>query len=91
MKNRKSYCGQLMKPLIVFLILTLSLQNITAQKTELFLKDYGIQSVKDATPIVVNALKVCKEKNISKLSFPKGIYHFYPTFAPDKFSSYRFS
>ena len=85
MKNRKSYCGQLMKPLIVFLILTLSLQNITAQKTELFLKDYGIESVKDATPIVVNALKICKEKNISKLSFPKGVYHFYPTFAPDKY------
>jgi len=72
-----------MKTFIIFLILTLSLQNITAQKTELFLKDYGIESVKDATPIVVNALKVCKEKNINKLTFPKGTYHFYPTFAPD--------
>ena len=85
MKYRKSYCGQLMKLLIVFLILTLSLQKISAQKAELFLKDYGIESVKDATPIVVNALKVCKEKNISKLSFPKGVYHFYPTFAPDRY------
>ena len=74
-----------MKTFIIFLILALSLQNITAQKTELFLKDYGIETVKDATPIVVNALKVCKEKNINKLSFPKGVYHFYSTFAPDKY------
>jgi hypothetical protein len=49
------------------------------------LKEYGILSAIDATPIVINALKDCKSKNIKKLSFPKGVYHFYPTFAPDKY------
>lgn len=50
------------------------------------MKDYNIEGVKDITPIVVEALKKCKEEGISKLIFPKGTYHFYPTFAPEFFS-----
>ena len=26
-----------------------------------------------------------KENGVGKLSFPKGVYHFYPTFAPDHY------
>lgn len=49
------------------------------------LGDYGIKDAEDATPIVVEALKKCKEEGISKIEFPKGTYHFYPTFAPERF------
>ena len=56
--------------------------SINAQKV-LNLNDYNIQSAKDATLIVVNALEKCKEEGITKLIFPKGTYHFYPTFAPE--------
>lgn len=49
------------------------------------LGDYGIQNAKDATPIVVEALKKCKNEGISKLVFPNGTYHFYPTFAPERY------
>ncbi len=49
------------------------------------LKDFNIENVKDVTPIVVKALEQCKNEGISKLIFPKGTYHFYPTFAPEMF------
>ncbi|TLX75616.1 hypothetical protein E9993_08640 [Labilibacter sediminis] len=57
----------------------------TTISEELNLKNRGIEDVKDMTPVVVEALKECKEKGIRKLSIPKGIYHFYPTFAPDRY------
>ena len=66
MKMLKNYCSQFLKITFVFLIINSSFQKLAAQETELLLKDYDIESVKDATPIVVNALKVCKEKNIKK-------------------------
>jgi len=43
----------------------------------------AIDSVEDVTPLVVEALSICKEKGYSGIIFPKGIYHFYPTYAPD--------
>ncbi len=49
------------------------------------LNDFGIKITKDATPIVAEALKKVKEEGISKLVFPKGTYHFYPTFAPERY------
>lgn len=55
------------------------------QTDELNLGEMGIVESNDATPIVVQAISVCKEKGINKLIFPKGTYHFYPTFAPDRY------
>ena len=52
----------------------------------LHMKDYKLEGVKDITPIVVEALEKCKKEGISTLLFPKGTYHFYPTFAPEFFS-----
>ncbi|WP_445748583.1 alpha-1,3-galactosidase-related protein [Polaribacter sp.] len=49
------------------------------------MKDFNIEGIKDITPIVVQALEKCKEEGISTLQFPKGTYHFYPTFAPEFF------
>jgi len=49
------------------------------------LAELGIENTNDATPIVVEAIKKCKKEGIRKLIFPKGTYHFYPTFAPDKY------
>ena len=47
------------------------------------LKDFTFEGVEDVTPIVVEALEKCKKEGISTLQFPKGTYHFYPTFAPE--------
>lgn len=49
------------------------------------LKDMDIENAKDATPIVITAIKKCATDKIKKLEFPKGTYHFYPTFAPDRY------
>ena len=47
------------------------------------MKDFNIQGIKDVTPIVIEALEKCKKEGLSTLSFPKGTYHFYPTFAAE--------
>jgi hypothetical protein len=60
-------------------------QTKKATKQSLNLKDLGIVNASDATPIVVDAIKKCAKEGIKKLEFPKGTYHFYPTFAPDKY------
>ena len=43
----------------------------------------GIADAEDATPIVVEALEICKKEGYTGIRFPKGKYHFYPTYAPD--------
>ena len=53
--------------------------------SELSMTKYNIEHLDDATPVVVQALTECKTRGIKKLVFPKGVYHFYPTFAPDKY------
>jgi len=53
--------------------------------SEINLIDRGILESSDVTPLVVQAINECKERGISKLIFPKGTYHFYPTFAPDRY------
>jgi hypothetical protein len=65
-----------------FLFALLALSSVYSQKV-LDLKDFDIEKHKDVTPIVVEALKKCKNEGISKIVFPKGTYHFYPTFAPE--------
>jgi len=67
---------------VFVIILLFSGLNGFGQKV-LNIADYNIQQSEDATPIVVEALKKCKDEGISKLIFPKGTYHFYPTFAPE--------
>ena len=72
-----------MKKAFILLLLFFS-ANFFAQKT-LFLKKSDLGKDKDVTPVVVSALKKCKEEGYNKLVFPKGIYHFYPTFAPERY------
>lgn len=67
-----------------FVFLLLSVVGVHAQKV-IHLSDYNIQNEKDATPIVVKALKKAKEEGASKIVFPKGTYHFYPTLAPERY------
>lgn len=78
----KSFRSFLNRITILFLLLTGISTN--GQKV-LNMKDFSIENVKDVTPIVVEALEKCKKEGFSTLSFPKGIYHFYPTFAPERY------
>lgn len=66
----------------LFFVLNNGCKN-TATKQSLNVEELGIGNTNDATPVVVEAIKKCKEDGIRKLEFPKGTYHFYPTFAPD--------
>ncbi len=79
-RRRKCFC----KVFIVSFILWLPSLGCIGQKV-LDLREYDIENIKDATPIVVKALKKCKEEGFSKLVFPKGTYHFYSTFAQERF------
>ncbi len=82
------------KSSILLLLLSVSIFSIYAQvvipknkiaSKQLNLHSFDIENAKDATPIIIEALKKCKKEGIKKLLFPKGTYHFYPTFAPDKY------
>lgn len=76
------------KQVIILLFLLFALNN-GCKNTEaiksLNLSEFEIENSSDATPIVVEAIKKCKKDGIRKLEFPKGTYHFYPTFAPDRY------
>lgn len=81
------------KQIIVLLFVLFGLSNGTkaqlknAKKPSLNLNSLGITNASDVTPIVVEALKKCKKEGIKKLEFPQGVYHFYPTFAPDFYAA----
>lgn len=74
--------NHIIKLLLIMIFFHLTVLPTYGQKV-LNLKEYAIENTEDATPIVVEALKKCKEEGINKLVFPKGTYHFYPTFAPE--------
>ncbi len=71
--------------LIIFGFIFLSQVFVSYGQKVLDLKHFNISEAKDVTEIVVAALEQCKEEGISTLVFPKGTYHFYPTFAPERF------
>lgn len=76
------------KQVIILLFLLFVLNNGCIRKDaelSINLKDFDIENSSDATPVVVEAIKKCKKDGIKKLEFPKGTYHFYPTFAPDRY------
>jgi hypothetical protein len=82
----------MMKKITIALVLSVLLNTGCNKAKEdssvvstLYLKVFGIENTNDATPVVVEAIKKCKKDGIVKLEFPKGIYHFYPTFAPDMY------
>lgn len=74
---------------VIILLFLLSVLNNGCRKKEAIqsinLKEFDIENSSDATPVVVEAIKKCKKDGIRKLEFPKGTYHFYPTFAPDRY------
>lgn len=39
---------------------------------------------KDATPGIIEAVRLCRQKKASRLSIPKGTYNFYPDYAIEK-------
>ena len=47
--------------------------------------DYGIVGAKDATPALLDAIEAAHEKRADHLVIPKGIYHFYPERAFQKY------
>lgn len=70
--------------ILLIFVISSSCKNMTTEST-LNLKAFGIENASDATPIVIEAITKCKKEGIKKMEFPKGTYHFYPTFAPDKY------
>ncbi|MCD6367353.1 MAG: right-handed parallel beta-helix repeat-containing protein, partial [Bacteroidales bacterium] len=70
--------------LLLYGYLTNGCKNAVSEQ-RINLAELGIENTNDATPVVVEAIKKCKKEGIRKLEFPKGTYHFYPTFAPDKY------
>ncbi|WP_027138666.1 right-handed parallel beta-helix repeat-containing protein [Gaetbulibacter saemankumensis] len=51
------------------------------------LDEAQISQIKDLTPIIAQALEECKSKGHAGIKFPKGTYHFYPTYAPDFYTA----
>ena len=49
--------------------------------------DLSNSGIEDATLIVVEALEKCKEKGYKGIRFPKGAFHFYPTYVPDFYTA----
>ncbi|MBV5313496.1 MAG: hypothetical protein JZU47_09380 [Prolixibacteraceae bacterium] len=76
--------NQILLLLFLFYILNGGCKN-TIAKQSLNLKDFGIENTNDATPVVIEAIQKCNKEGIRKLEFPKGTYHFYPTYAPDRY------
>ncbi len=74
---------------VIILLFLLFVLNNGCRNTEAIqsinLKEFDIENSSDATPVVVEAIRKCKKDGIRKLEFPKGTYHFYPTFAPDRY------
>ena len=70
---------------LITLFAFFSIMGSYGQKV-LNMKDFNIENLTDVTPIIEEALEKCKKEGISKLIFPKGTYHFYPTYAPEIFS-----
>lgn len=74
----------------IFLLGNVSKSNKGKQNTSskyYDLSDSGIAEAKDVTPIVVQALEKCKKEGYQGIRFPKGTYHFYPTYAPDFYTA----
>jgi len=75
------------KPIIILLslfVLHNGCKSVITKKS-LNLQELEIEKTNDATPVLVEAIKKCKEEGITKIEFPKGTYHFYPIFAPDRY------
>jgi len=56
-----------------------------ARATTINTADFGLSEDGDATPAIRRALDACRRDNATKLSIPKGIYHFYPDSATERF------
>jgi len=70
---------------LIFVILLKIFQSCSSPNTDkvYIIKDLETNSIEDVTPLIVETIEMCKKDGIAELHFPKGIYHFYPTFAPD--------
>jgi hypothetical protein len=51
-----------------------------------FITVKGNQTGKDATPLVIKAIKDCKDQKANKIVFPKGKYEFWPDHATEKYA-----
>lgn len=73
---------------IVIIFLTVTIASIFPCKTygqlSLNVASFGIDSA-DATPAVLATIEAAKAKKVSKIIIPKGIYHFYPAKAQEKY------
>jgi hypothetical protein len=74
-------------PMIVWIIIIFSACRTGSKPAVVNAFDFGIDTVKDATPVILKALEVCKKKKATKLIIPKGRYDFYRMGALEEFMS----
>jgi len=74
------------KNTLFFLILVATLPVCGQQvRNGINAAQFGIAGKKDATPVILKALDACYESGASRLTIPKGTYHFYPDYALEEY------
>jgi len=73
----------MIKTLIFSVIFASAIFSAKAQTNPIVVK--ACPAGVDATPLVIEAIRKCKDSKADKIVFEKGTYHFQPDFAPEKY------
>ena len=68
----------------IFIVILLCLRGSFAQEKVVVVE--GNIAGKDATPLVIKALKACQDQKATKIVLPRGRYEFWPDFASEKYA-----
>ncbi|MEP0366986.1 MAG: right-handed parallel beta-helix repeat-containing protein [Cyclobacteriaceae bacterium] len=68
---------------LVLLLMMWFAQCSAPENTEINVADFYTEQGQDMTPVLSRVLEYAKSKGVKRVVFPKGTYHFYPTYARD--------
>ncbi|GET25330.1 right-handed parallel beta-helix repeat-containing protein [Prolixibacter sp. NT017] len=76
-----------MKKNTLFFLILIAILPVRGQQVRngINADQFGIAGKKDATPVILKALDACYESGASRLTIPKGTYHFYPDYALEEY------
>ena len=76
-----------MKMITLFCLLFTAALSVSGQQVRdgINAAQFGLSEGKDATPVILKALDACYESGASRLTIPKGTYHFYPDYALEEY------